>query len=1169
MASVILTTVGGAIGGAYGGLIGRTLLGVAGAYLGGIIDNALFGSDQTSKAPRLESLQVQDSNYGAGIPKLYGNVRVAGNVIWASNLIETVTRTSSSSGGGKGGGSSTTTESVTYKVNLAVALGEGPIGGVVRIWADSKVIYASGWNAGLVTSSSVYTGTTTQNPDPIMEAALGSGNVPAYRGIAYMVIEGLQLADFGNRIPNLSFEIIPIQAAASPKWIPSYLPGNANGYVNPGYISNTSSSANMLLCGQNTCAGPIILGNEETAVRKFMVAGMRSDDPAWTYQGGPGARFAVIEMDSRGATPVPIALYQSAVLGTMDYASLQAWSLSPDGRFAVLSAAFGGSGNQFRLIVYDTVTHQFGTPFDINPLNSNSAIFWLDAQHFVIHHDPTTYNDFDEGIYTFARQGLNIVNLGFTNVFGNVARWTVGSQYMLKVPNGLFFIVSRSSNYNLSGRLLTWNGSGVTVGSEVYLGSFPSGSGSAARLQFHKIGDNEWIMSQGAQIDIRLLSFKLTSTAGSVTFELTRPWQTFVFGGSSSVPYNTHVDITYMGGKIVAVCRNAFSNNYATVEYTLNANNFTESQAYTIIPEFENPGDRGPAFPLSDSKLLILEYTGFYSSLIIGTIFRSRSAGNDRLSSIVTDILSEAGYQSNQYDVTALNGITIPGYIVSDPCTAREAIEPLRAFYPFDLIEEDGILKARAYSATEDATVAISELAAAYDSEEQPDIIEITRKQELELPKELLIDYNDFDKDFQVGTQRARRIVTDAINTSKIQLPVTMSSSDAKQLAESRLFTAWLERVSGKVTVSPKHLDLSPGDVVMFGTTRLRITAITNRGMIQEISGVAVDASTYTSNAVGDGGAGLGGSMPDIAYVTLLLMDLPALLNQHDVPGIFIAVSGYRNWRGGAVYRSSDDEYYPLLTSITYPSIAGYSTTVLGSGSTELLDRLNTVTVTVDNDTLESVTWSALLDGANIALLGNEIIQFQTATLVSAGTYQLSNLLRGRFGTEYAVGTHTAGDRFVLLDSARIKFLEAVNTDYNRTYYFRVVPLGQTLDTAQAYTFQYTFNTLRPYAPVKIQGSRASGTGSDLTITWVRRARINAGWQDSVDVPLDETTESYEIDIMNGSTVVRTLTSTTPTVLYSAAQQTTDWGSPPATYTVNIYQLSSRVGRGRAGNAVI
>lgn len=396
-----------------------------------------------------------------------------------------------------------------------------------------------------------------------------------------------------------------------------------------------------------------------------------------------------------------------------------------------------------------------------------------------------------------------------------------------------------------------------------------------------------------------------------------------------------------------------------------------------------------------------------------------------------------------------------------------------------------------------------------------------------------------------------------------------MSSSDAKQLAESRLFTAWLERVSGKVTVSPKHLDLSPGDVVMFGTTRLRITAITNRGMIQEISGVAVDASTYTSNAVGDGGAGLGGSMPDIAYVTLLLMDLPALLNQHDVPGIFIAVSGYRNWRGGAVYRSSDDEYYPLLTSITYPSIAGYSTTLLASGSTELLDRLNTVTVTVDNDTLESVTWSALLDGANIALLGDEIIQFQTATLVSAGTYQLSNLLRGRFGTEYAVGTHTAGDRFVLLDSARIKFLEAVNTDYNRTYYFRVVPLGQTLDTAQAYTFQYTFNTLRPYAPVNIRGSRASGTGSDLTITWVRRARINAGWQDSVDVPLDETTESYEIDIMNGSTVVRTLTSTTPTVLYSAAQQTTDWGSPPATYTVNIYQLSSRVGRGRAGNAVI
>lgn len=293
------------------------------------------------------------------------------------------------------------------------------------------------------------------------------------------------------------------------------------------------------------------------------------------------------------------------------------------------------------------------------------------------------------------------------------------------------------------------------------------------------------------------------------------------------------------------------------------------------------------------------------------------------------------------------------------------------------------------------------------------------------------------------------------------------------------------------------------------------------------------------------------------------------MLNRHDIPGIFVAVSGYRNWRGGAVYRSSDDEYYPLLTSITHPSIAGFSTTLLGSGSTDVLDRLNSVTVTVDSATLESVSWSALLDGANLALLGNEIIQFQTATLVSTGTYQLTNLLRGRFGTEYAVGTHTSGDSFVLLDSARIKFLEAVNTDFNRTYYFRAVPLGQTLDTAQAYTFQYTFNTLRPYSPTQIRGSRASGTGSDLTITWVRRARINAGWQDSVDVPLDETAESYEIDIMNGSTVVRTLTASTPSVVYSAAQQTTDWGTAPATYTINIYQLSSRVGRGRAGNAVI
>jgi hypothetical protein len=64
-------------------------------------------------------------------------------------------------------------------------------------------------------------------------------------------------------------------------------------------------------------------------------------------------------------------------------------------------------------------------------------------------------------------------------------------------------------------------------------------------------------------------------------------------------------------------------------------------------------------------------------------------------------------------------------------------------------------------------------------------------------------------------------------------------------------------------------------------------------------------------------------------------------------------------------------------------------------------------------------------------------------------------------------------------------------------------------------------------------------------------------------------TESYEIDVMNGSTVVRTLTATTNSKQYTAAQQTTDFGSPQASITLNLYQISARVGRGYARSATL
>jgi hypothetical protein len=209
MAALLLSTVGAAAGGAVFGPVGAVLGRFAGAAVGNMIDQRLFG-DHTQRqveGPRLADLEIMASTEGAPIPRIYGRVRIAGQVIWATKLEEKVTTRDASSGGGKGGGGGgggggTTVTTYTYFANIAVGLCEGPIGQVLRVWADGKPLDLSRFDYR------VYRGTEDQAADPLIVAKEGTGEAPAYRGLAYIVFERMRLQKFGNRIPQLSFEIV-------------------------------------------------------------------------------------------------------------------------------------------------------------------------------------------------------------------------------------------------------------------------------------------------------------------------------------------------------------------------------------------------------------------------------------------------------------------------------------------------------------------------------------------------------------------------------------------------------------------------------------------------------------------------------------------------------------------------------------------------------------------------------------------------------------------------------------------------------------------------------------------------------------------------------------------------------------------------------------------------
>ncbi|OJI93357.1 putative tail protein [Planktotalea frisia] len=236
MATILLSAAGASLGSSIGGsILGLSMSAVgrfAGAMVGSAIDRRTVRTDQhiigggseTVQTGQMNRFRLTGAGEGRPIGQIFGRMRVAGQVIWSSEFEERVytstgtqvsTQTQAAQqSGGKGGaraevGSITTTtrdttltQSYAYTISIAVALCEGEITSIGRVWADGVEVSAVDLNMR------VYTGSKTQLPDPKIEAVEGSGKTPAYRGTAYVVFENLQLADFGNRVPQFTFEVI-------------------------------------------------------------------------------------------------------------------------------------------------------------------------------------------------------------------------------------------------------------------------------------------------------------------------------------------------------------------------------------------------------------------------------------------------------------------------------------------------------------------------------------------------------------------------------------------------------------------------------------------------------------------------------------------------------------------------------------------------------------------------------------------------------------------------------------------------------------------------------------------------------------------------------------------------------------------------------------------------
>jgi hypothetical protein len=204
--------------------------------------------------------------------------------------------------------------------------------------------------------------------------------------------------------------------------------------------------------------------------------------------------------------------------------------------------------------------------------------------------------------------------------------------------------------------------------------------------------------------------------------------------------------------------------------------------------------------------------------------------------------------------------------------------------------------------------------------------------------------------------------------------------------------------------------------------------------------------------------------------------------------------------------------------------------------------------------------------------MGGELFYFRNAAQIAANTYVLTGLLRGRVGTEWAMGSHAIGEQFVFLDPSRIQSMPLQLADIGATLFFE--PHLLNLFLSQPVTPQKTVPAVarvKPLSPALfVAGHGSAASTSDISLSWIRRARVNAQWLDGADVPLDESAETYTLKIFNGSTLVRTVTISAATAyVYTAASITADGFSTGNTITCTVQQNSDQGVLGYAATATI
>ena len=1175
-----------------------------GFLIGSIVGNMLFPPKPiTSQGPRLGDLQVTSSAYGAPRAIGFGTVRQGGNVIWSIPIIEQKnTRKVSGGKGSMSGAPDQKQTTYSYFGTFAVAFGEGPADDVLRIWADSKLIFdktslsTSTRKAGLVFR--FYTGSESQTADPAIVADKGLANTPAFRGTCYLVFDNLPLKDFGNRLPNITAEIAYTATELRTSEVSTDGGFAFTDWLAGMFAADWERGFFYTVDIQSSTAG-------NTAIRKFRLSDLTEVAQANDTEALASGTLTLFHNRVMAVAPngnIVLTVDATPVGGNADPVAM----LDPNTLSEI--ARVGKAGTS---VLIDTGT---GVPVgvDVTPniqLGSATSLAFISMYGYQGREDYALMaTQFDSAAVLKVTQSTisHIWNsdsfTGFQAIPDGKIRCVTGGK--IGEGNGTGYILATNFTFPTSNNLSVYQ---VEVKAGASFGPL-SGFQFFTGVELSKVLDlSPGTLFPGAT--------QITGNTGAMFYDQTD--DTVIFFAEISSPtaegrwfkYNPNTGVQVWRSEPVAATVHPNDSRIGegsrlqdgTLGYSVNTK---ACLLDTVTGELIINGDGGDfsnAMGLfahghydSRSETFVGPSVSSASSAITRHFYRRKTANALSVGTIVKNLSNRVGLTDADLDTTSIDATTTPGYLIGRQTSARAAIQPLSAVYYFDGVESDDKLKFILRGGASIRTINESEFAPLGKNGQT---IKINRAQEVELPERYTLMYLDKDKDYQQNAHNAKRVKNPlpamrSDNELGIDYPGALASDFAKQAAEKGLYTAWTERNNYEVKIPWTHLDLDPSDVITLNLnngTRLRARiAEADFGADYQIAltGIGENDNQFVSSVLADSGSGVPvQTVQASTFVFMKLLDVPLLRDADEIPSraanpiyALMGASQPGTFLAGTAYKSSDGGV--TFTEVqSFVSEMSWGTTVnaLGDpapGTVFMTDETNTLTVKMvtGEEDLVSVTKLEMLNGANAAALIKtngeiEIIQYQNVTDNGDGTFTLDTLLRGRRGTDTMAHTHTAFENFIVLAPNDIEkiVLSLAELDASRTY--KAVGAGQLFEDGETQALTSNHRALMPYAVV--HQAAAPGASNSIDFSWVRRTRLGGDLQNGFGtIPLNEDTEEYEIDIKDGpgGTIVRTVTGlTTPAYNYTSANQTTDGFTPPlSSITVTIYQISAQVGRGFA-----